>query len=1089
MAQPARAYDALYDTNYTVSGARDHYRQQTMAGGFNIERAPLYNNFFSELSHYPATTLKLKNNDRVPGFVDRTFHEPQHDAATMTLKSDPLLVTGPNRPKYFRRPLLAGAEIPIKQALAPSLGQRPASATLPPLPEPASKTIGTQSDFRENEAQTTAWEPGYVLPVQPTAKQAALSRKYNADGPEVLALKDMTFAEGLPAGLQEITRIDKMRAKRAFEATLPPLDDVARLPLRQKMIEEWEAKEWEEREYEILSVQEERLALLETALQVREEEIDAEATYRIEARKAEMMDTKAAKFATIQSNRIKTMRQLIENRKYVEQHRKLHKPTIVEKYANFGSTTYAPLQRDGRFPESKPLGKDVETEGYAPATLQGVMELESFLPARLLNPKIQAPKRKPAKLTYNQRQEAAVQNDLKSVNDLLDTAKQTMGRGYGDCWPAPLSSKDHPDSALGGGTGRANSAGGGARNASVTAAGAMAATAGSLPQQQRKPAASSRVVDRPRTPELPPPPAMSARREAAIILLQRLLRGRAAQNIMYEGRVRRQELITELRLGEKHIAAAAPQRRPEERDAAMRKVDSLIGTAVSEILAVLSETDPDKRAMLLASLDMSQAHATAAAVAAASVGVRQEAQQNTVEKAVAAAAEAAAAAGAAGDVTSAASAAEAAYAEVVEAAEASSAVAALNLSVLGISAEEAEAAAVRIQAAARGRRARKEVVDMRAKGEMLRRFMNAEAQTKLVACQAAARGYLARKRVKSMREDMARSRAVRAEDAPAAAGADAAEDEAEAATPSTGSAAAAAAGRSAFDGLEYSDDQRAAAARIQAVQRGRVARQHVSQLKQAKAAATTVQPTAAAAAADDEHPGSAAEAVEDCEASQQAAGSPAEGEADDLPQYSADHEAAIVRIQAAHRGWKARKDVAGMRGQQPGASTSGAAGATFSPEHAAAATRIQAAARGRAARKQVAELRTQRHQEQPALPLPADEASSSGFKPEHEAAATRIQAAARGRAARKQVAALRGQAGPLAAAAEPSSSDGAALPASSGQPATAELSVAPADAEVDAATEDDARADDAEKAGEDAPATIEQEGGEAMAEDEEASSA
>ena len=193
------------------------------------------------------------------------------------------------------------------------------------------------------------------------------------------------------------------------------------------------------------------------SMQVREEEIDAEATYRIEARKAEMMETKAAKFANIQSSRIKTMRQLIENRKcvpcwplytyrdppppkqrrvprpasfpfgracapvpslrrpmaahdvrvqladsccpthlparvgyadqqagflhsrrfrlfcvrrYVEQHRKLHKPTIVEKYANFGSTTYAPLQRDGRFPESKPLGKDVETEGYAPVTLQ-----------------------------------------------------------------------------------------------------------------------------------------------------------------------------------------------------------------------------------------------------------------------------------------------------------------------------------------------------------------------------------------------------------------------------------------------------------------------------------------------------------------------------------------------------------------------------------------------------------------------------------------------------------------------------------------------------------------------------------------------
>lgn len=66
-----------------------------------------------------------------------------------------------------------------------------------------------------------------------------------------------------------MTRIDKMRAKRAFEASLPPIDDVARLPLRQRMIEEWEAKEWEEREQEILSIQDKRLELLDNALQVR----------------------------------------------------------------------------------------------------------------------------------------------------------------------------------------------------------------------------------------------------------------------------------------------------------------------------------------------------------------------------------------------------------------------------------------------------------------------------------------------------------------------------------------------------------------------------------------------------------------------------------------------------------------------------------------------------------------------------------------------------------------------------------------------------------------------------------------------------
>lgn len=68
--------------------------------------------------------------------------------------------------------------------------------------------------------------------------------------------------------LQEVRRLEKLRAKRAFEATLPSIDDVERLPERQAMIEAWEVQEWIEREEEIKGVQEERLALLAQALQV-----------------------------------------------------------------------------------------------------------------------------------------------------------------------------------------------------------------------------------------------------------------------------------------------------------------------------------------------------------------------------------------------------------------------------------------------------------------------------------------------------------------------------------------------------------------------------------------------------------------------------------------------------------------------------------------------------------------------------------------------------------------------------------------------------------------------------------------------------
>jgi hypothetical protein len=75
---------------------------------------------------------------------------------------------------------------------------------------------------------------------------------------------------------------------------------------------------------------------------------------QVEARKTMMLQQKASKFASVQAKRIKTMRQLVGARKYVEKPRKLYKQNIVERYANFGSTAYAPVQREGRFPELKP---------------------------------------------------------------------------------------------------------------------------------------------------------------------------------------------------------------------------------------------------------------------------------------------------------------------------------------------------------------------------------------------------------------------------------------------------------------------------------------------------------------------------------------------------------------------------------------------------------------------------------------------------------------------------------------------------------------------------------------------------------------
>lgn len=56
---------------------------------------------------------------------------------------------------------------------------------------------------------------------------------------------------GLPAGLAEVEMIERARAKRAWEATLPPLNDMSQLEKRKKMMDEMERKEWALREQEI----------------------------------------------------------------------------------------------------------------------------------------------------------------------------------------------------------------------------------------------------------------------------------------------------------------------------------------------------------------------------------------------------------------------------------------------------------------------------------------------------------------------------------------------------------------------------------------------------------------------------------------------------------------------------------------------------------------------------------------------------------------------------------------------------------------------------------------------------------------------
>ena len=59
--------------------------------------------------------------------------------------------------------------------------------------------------------------------------------------------------------------------------------------------------------------------------------------------------------------------------------------SIIDKYANQASDVYAPLQREGRFPETRPQGQAIETEHFVPNNAAGLQALEAFLPSGALD--------------------------------------------------------------------------------------------------------------------------------------------------------------------------------------------------------------------------------------------------------------------------------------------------------------------------------------------------------------------------------------------------------------------------------------------------------------------------------------------------------------------------------------------------------------------------------------------------------------------------------------------------------------------------------------------------------------------------------
>ncbi|XP_070948468.1 cilia- and flagella-associated protein 91 isoform X2 [Macaca nemestrina] len=493
-----RAYDFLYDPLFIVSSEKDHTQANIQATLIRsrLRKVPRFKTMFSNLIHYPRYSLYWSKSDPVPPFISRQWkgHEEKHREALRQLAITDTSFQMPR--EVYEDPEVTGKNRYkyFERPFLPFFQQMPfnvvyAISKAEPYTFPPTSTKQLSIPSKLTVGTQTDYRDADVQ-TDPYSPEYVVCQD---SIPELLTLATLTWGRGLPAGQAEVEMIERAREKRAWEATLPALSDTSQFEKRRKMMNEMERKEWAFREQEIEKLQEIRLEVLKELLRKREENQNEVNMKHLNARWSKLQEAKEAKMAKIQRTHVSTIRKLVGKGKNIEG--KLERRNIIKDYSDYASQVYGPLSRLGCFPDNN--SEDFVVKNYYLNTYEGLVELESCLPDFVTQPRIRAPKPKviTTKAGFLKRA-ARLDYELAEVHKALLDKKNKV-----------LEARKPPRFL------------------------------------QRNPIPQPRLP----TPTLEMTSNEEEEIEMAVIYLQKLLRGRVVQNMMFEGKEKRLELIQELR--------------------------------------------------------------------------------------------------------------------------------------------------------------------------------------------------------------------------------------------------------------------------------------------------------------------------------------------------------------------------------------------------------------------------------------------------------------------------------------------------------------------------------------------------------------
>ena len=240
---------------------------------------------------------------------------------------------------------------------------------------------------------------------------------------------------------------------------------------------------------------------------------------------------------------------------------------IIGDYANFASEVYAPIMRNGSHPDKNAQVFDV-AQHVAPLGAPGAIDaLESSMPLSLTRTTIAKPKEmlQSGARSSVERHKAHLTADLEKMTSIITRDHELQAEKAAAAAGAPAAEQP------------------------AAADAAKPAAPADLPSWRTRVS----KAERPPTPSVEDEDESASAQQIAVVLLQRLLRGRAAQNSMFEGKERRKALIHELRAADEvdDSEAAAPHLLAHERKEKVTQaaLDTVAGETVSNLFDFLSK--------------------------------------------------------------------------------------------------------------------------------------------------------------------------------------------------------------------------------------------------------------------------------------------------------------------------------------------------------------------------------------------------------------------------------------------------------------------------------------------------------------------